>query len=244
MDSSLLETFSSRLRETRGDMMQATFAQKIGVSRASLSSYENGTRIPDIETLKHIYEETGVSLYYLLGLTNSKDDAFATAQRDTGLSEKALLHFAQNPISAKVVNHLVACGAMKSFSDRAAILHDESLICHQYQQCGWSDTSKALRDKVFFDTEKQLHALLSAILIDEAFRSEPFGADEKNLPSISVSRLIDGVKKTYHYLDTLTRTEPSTASIPLVSEAVREYEHLVKQFTRTEEQNGQETPEQ
>ena len=213
MDASLLEIFSYRLRETRGEMMQATFAQKIGVSRASLSSYENGTRIPDIETLKRIHEETGVSLYYLLGLTDSKDDTFATVQRDTGLSEKALETFANHPISAKVINHIVSCGAMKSFSDRAAILHDDALLISDFSQHEWSDVAKAMRDNTFFDIEKQLHALLSAILIDDAYRSEPFGVDGEELPSVRIKNIVQDTKKIYDSLDKLSEIYPDAKEV-------------------------------
>lgn len=223
MDSNLLNVFPSRLREIRGNTMQATFAKKIGISRASLSSYENGSRIPDIETLKHIHEETGVSLYYLLGLTDSRDDAFAINQRDTGLSEQALLYFANNPISAKVINHIVSCGAMKSFSERAAILHDDSLLIGNYQQHELSDATKALRDAIFFEVEKQMHALLSAVLIDDAFKTGSFGVDKTKLPSM-ICNLVEDIKKIYDNLDKIAPTNPEAADLK------KDYQKIIKQM--------------
>lgn len=183
MDTSFLKVFSARLRETRGDMMQATFAQKIGVSRASLSSYENGFRIPDIETLKRVYEATGISLYYLLGLTDSKDDALATTQKETGLSENALIHFANDRFSSKVVNHLVECGQMSAFARRAAEIHDDALLYAQYSNCEIDHFAKLLQE-VSLDATKNgmLNGLIEAMSnID--IGPEPFGFNPEHLPS-------------------------------------------------------------
>ena len=228
-----MSKFQERLRELRGSSLQDEFAAKIGISRTSLSYYENGNRIPDIDTLTRIHEVTGVSIYYLLGLTDSKDDALVTAQRDTGLSEKSLLHFANNPISAKVINHIVSCGAMKSFSDRAAILHDDALLISDFSQHEWSDVAKAMRDNSFFDIEKQLHALLSAILIDDAYRSEPFGVDSEELPSVRIKNIVQDTKKIYDSLDKLSEIYPDA------KEVKNEYAKILdKMISRKEGPNG------
>ena len=42
------------LRESKG-LKQAELAEKLGVSRGSISFYENGDRVPDIEFLGTIY---------------------------------------------------------------------------------------------------------------------------------------------------------------------------------------------
>lgn len=147
MDTALLATFSVRLRETRGDMMQATFAQRIGVSRASLSSYENGTRIPDIETLKRIHEETGVSIYYLLGLTDSKDDTFATTQRDTGLSEEALSLFSHDPIITDCINMMARHGILNRVCMYIAILYNDHICRKGISDANWTDTMESHRNE-------------------------------------------------------------------------------------------------
>lgn len=61
------------LRKSR-KMTQEDFAQKIGVSRSTLSCYEIGQRTPSLKTLQEIAGILGVGLDYF-GLT-SKDDAF------------------------------------------------------------------------------------------------------------------------------------------------------------------------
>ena len=84
--------FPKRLREVREStkLSQTDFAEKIGISRASLSYYENGTRTPDVYLLRTVHEATGVSIYYLLGITDTKNDEFQQAYTNLGLNEKAL----------------------------------------------------------------------------------------------------------------------------------------------------------
>ncbi|MDD2620775.1 MAG: helix-turn-helix transcriptional regulator [Syntrophomonadaceae bacterium] len=62
---SFAEIFKN-LRVQRG-MSQADLARIIGVARTTVSSYENGTRTPDRETLIKIASCYQVSLDYLLG---------------------------------------------------------------------------------------------------------------------------------------------------------------------------------
>lgn len=58
-----------RIRQLRveNDFKQAELANLIGVDRTSLSSYENGKRIPDIFMLSKIADVFHVSLDYLAG---------------------------------------------------------------------------------------------------------------------------------------------------------------------------------
>jgi len=66
--------FSQRLKELReaAGMNQVEFAKVLGVARASISYYENGQRVPDIEVLESITKHFGTSADYLLGLTNER----------------------------------------------------------------------------------------------------------------------------------------------------------------------------
>lgn len=129
-----MSKFQERLRELRGSLLQDEFAAKIGISRTSLSYYENGNRIPDIETLKRIHEETGISLYYLLGLTDSKDDSLATAQRDTGLNEETIEVLSQNPLYQRVIEKLVCSPSFDRLAILAAAFHDEMVL-------GWAEST-------------------------------------------------------------------------------------------------------
>lgn len=66
--------FAKRLRELRGDMTQAEFAEVIGISRGSVSFYENEERTADIEVLSSISKKFNVSVDYLLGNTEIKNN--------------------------------------------------------------------------------------------------------------------------------------------------------------------------
>ncbi len=70
MDSTNL--FSDRIKELRKslNLTQAQFAQKIGTTQVTLSSYENSDKTPALETLKKIAVEYGVSVDWLLGLSD------------------------------------------------------------------------------------------------------------------------------------------------------------------------------
>ena len=61
MESKRFPIFSERLATLRGKMTQAEFADFLELSRATLGFYENGTRIPDILSLRRISEKCNVS---------------------------------------------------------------------------------------------------------------------------------------------------------------------------------------
>lgn len=68
--------FHERIKKLRGNMSQAEFATKVGISKPSVGAYETGTRIPDILVLKRIAEVYGVSSDYLLGLCDEPSTEF------------------------------------------------------------------------------------------------------------------------------------------------------------------------
>lgn len=73
MESKRFPIFSERLATLRGKMTQAEFADFLELSRATLGFYENGTRIPDILSLRRISEKCNVSSDWLLGITDVKN---------------------------------------------------------------------------------------------------------------------------------------------------------------------------
>ena len=58
-----------RLRELRKEnkMSQENLGKLLGVSKVSISGYENGTRVPSLEVLNGILDIFGISADYLLG---------------------------------------------------------------------------------------------------------------------------------------------------------------------------------
>ena len=81
-----------RLNKLRGELSQAEFSKRIGITAATIGYYENSERLPDAETLHKICAVCNVSSDYLLGLSDvAERDISAQAASDRyGLSEAAL----------------------------------------------------------------------------------------------------------------------------------------------------------
>ena len=87
------EVFADRLKQLRevAGLSQAALAERLGVSRGSISFYENGERIPDIVFLDKVSEFFGgVSLDYLLGYVHNKMPENIDIGLRLGLSDKAI----------------------------------------------------------------------------------------------------------------------------------------------------------
>lgn len=78
-----------RLKELRDErrLNQEGLAQKLNVSQSTISAYEVGERTPDLETLIAIANFFNVSLDYLAGLSDLKQQI-----RQSDLSPKELEH--------------------------------------------------------------------------------------------------------------------------------------------------------
>lgn len=63
--------FNERLKELRleNNLSQIKLAEKLGASQRSISSWENGERQPDFETLEKIAKFFNVTTDYLLGIS-------------------------------------------------------------------------------------------------------------------------------------------------------------------------------
>lgn len=88
--------FAERIKELRMEagLSQGALAEKLGVSRGSISFYENCDRIPDITFLVSASSFFRVSPDYLLGLSDvpafDKDQKLSAACEVTGLSYEAI----------------------------------------------------------------------------------------------------------------------------------------------------------
>lgn len=91
---SAIDEFSGRLKLLRKErnMQQGELAKELDVSRGSISFYENGDRIPDIEFLSRASAYFGVSADWLLGLSDvrSADLDIKNGCAITGLTEDAI----------------------------------------------------------------------------------------------------------------------------------------------------------
>lgn len=64
--------FGKRLREVRKNqgLTQKQLADKLGLTKTSISCYESGTRTPTLDTLIDLANELGIELSYFLGTEN------------------------------------------------------------------------------------------------------------------------------------------------------------------------------
>lgn len=88
------QLFAKRFKELREEkkINQKECAEQLGISRGSISFYENGERLPDIESIYAMSNFFDVSADYLIGLSNIKSPNFDIqfVCKFTGLSEAAL----------------------------------------------------------------------------------------------------------------------------------------------------------
>ena len=115
---SIKTSFATRLKalREREGLNQGQLAKELGISRGSISFYENGDRIPDIETFDMICDFFNVSYDYLLGKSDLEESSMEVKaiRKYTGLSEKAIdnLHtiIKQYPLRQCLINFLLADG--------------------------------------------------------------------------------------------------------------------------------------
>ena len=125
--------FSKRLiqlREQRG-ITQQELADKLKITRQSLSLYEKAERTINIELLARIADFFNVSTDYLMGRTDTAtmNEDIQTACKITGLSEEAINKF------AKILNE-----PHTSASSRAVLLY----YINKYSKCLITDSPDAL----------------------------------------------------------------------------------------------------
>lgn len=88
------EIFANRLKELREKigLNQKECAEKLNISRGSISFYENGERLPDIETIYNMSKFFNVSADYLVGLADepSNDPKINSIKAYTGLTENSI----------------------------------------------------------------------------------------------------------------------------------------------------------
>ncbi|MFX3617940.1 MAG: helix-turn-helix domain-containing protein [Sporolactobacillus sp.] len=75
------------LRESKG-YKQNFIADKIGIKNNTLSGYESGARKPDPETLSRLADMYEVSVDYLLGRTNDRQQATLTEKDEKDIAKR------------------------------------------------------------------------------------------------------------------------------------------------------------
>lgn len=110
-----IDTLSRRLRELREEtgLSQALLAEELGVSRGSISYYENGDRTPDVDFLSKAKEYFGVDYEYLLGESSIRN------HRDRTSIEASIEHLPENKRNSifHFVRMLIQCAELYNHTD-------------------------------------------------------------------------------------------------------------------------------
>lgn len=114
--------FQSAFVELMGDMTIQEFADKLGMSRATVGFYSSGKRIPDALGIRTIAEKCGVSADWLLGLSNTKALKGDLRQvcNYTGLSQEAVEYLCKlhandglkNEVAFELINQIIKSSSM------------------------------------------------------------------------------------------------------------------------------------
>lgn len=93
-ETKVKNNFKERFADLRAKsgLSQSKLGKELLLSPATIGYYENGSRLPDIETAARIAQYFDVSADYLLGLSNAKSvkQDMKTACETTGLTQKAI----------------------------------------------------------------------------------------------------------------------------------------------------------
>lgn len=113
-----LPIFRERLDKLRGEMTYVKFAEKLGLSRATVGFYLSGDRIPNAIELKKIAEQCEVSTDYLLGIVDAANATNHEISSALGLSDNAiqqLRKFSGNQFSKVAFNQILENGKIISY---------------------------------------------------------------------------------------------------------------------------------
>jgi transcriptional regulator with XRE-family HTH domain len=88
----MVMTFGERLKKLRDErnLTQEDIADILSITRPTVAGYETKGKQPDYDKLKKLSEYFGVSIDYLLGITDIRETADKIAKRDT--TETIALH--------------------------------------------------------------------------------------------------------------------------------------------------------
>ena len=78
-----MKTFTEQLNTLRKErhLTQEQLAQELNVSRTTISRWENGTVLPDIETIKHLFSYLGFNFFQNEALRADRGSAAGCGMR-------------------------------------------------------------------------------------------------------------------------------------------------------------------
>lgn len=118
-----MKNITDNIKELRlaKNLTQSELAERIGITKATISAYENGTRFPSYDVLLKIARLFNVTVDYLLGNSLGKDyiNVSALDSEQRNLIENLIAHFSFH-------NYLLAHspGTVRSYKDAMLITDD------------------------------------------------------------------------------------------------------------------------
>lgn len=113
------QEFAKRLKtlRTATGLTQGQLAERLGVSRGSISFYENCDRVPDILFLNTVSEFFGIDPDYMLGYTQNLDPRNGDIGLRLNFSDQAINFFEENEEAGKLLSSI-----LEGESDRESFL--------------------------------------------------------------------------------------------------------------------------
>lgn len=213
---SVKNSFATRLKSLREreGLNQGQLAKELGISRGSISFYENGDRIPDIETFAMICDFFNVSYDYLLGKSDlEKSNIEVEAIREyTHLTEWniELLHQYHKDYLIDVLNDIIT--PLLSFDEflikveeylfyQMLIFHAREVFSMNFlkdNNISWGEYDLVDRDFVY----KKLEKLPNGIKLWEAYcyQEEKNEADLREIKDKKDLLEFKLTKDVFHYV--------------------------------------------
>lgn len=165
------EIFANRLKELREKigLNQKECAEKLNISRGSISFYENGERLPDIETIYNMSNFFNVSADYLVGLADepSNNPEINDIKAYTGLTENSIEFLHSLFCDLKEYNSYISNGG-ESKNELTALYEHHGYLLH------------FLNDALACDEIKEVSKYAKKY-IDAVCDCTRFGTEEPNL---------------------------------------------------------------
>ena len=108
------KVFCQRLRELRGNLSQAQYADKIGSKQTTLSSWERGFREPNIDGIVLIATSCEVSTDWLLGISDDRRGGTPSAEAAEAAQKVAALEKENEALKGEIKGlHFALDAALK-----------------------------------------------------------------------------------------------------------------------------------
>lgn len=160
------QIFANRLKELREKigLNQKECAEKLNISRGSISFYENGERLPDIETIYNMAIFFNVSADYLVGLTDVKTaDTNIKAICDyTGVSQNVIDRMHGFFVENKKENDTYLAGLNLFFEGYGSIEFFNNFYLVIESSVNEEKVTDELENSIHYDREKLENSWINA----------------------------------------------------------------------------------